>query len=789
MKKIERKIIVFILCIVMTAGLASCGKSKVQEGQDNQGQGQAQNSSEERPEYLWVSDFKALPTDGSFYAAQFAGEYLYSVRSDYNGETYMSTTKLVRYSLGEEGLGEPEEIFSPSETDGERNINNFYVDSSENLYFMEYVYPPLDESGEFPDNYWEQRRSVLSKYDSQGQKVYEEDITDSINQDGNFWVQEIVADEDGRLYLVCSDRIWLYDKEGKASGEISVGTGNIQSVVPGKDGKVYCIYFDYSAASSSTVLAELDIAGRKLGATYKDYPGDSSLKAVMMDETTFVAADYSSVYLYYLDTQTKEKLFSWIDCDINGSYAEKMSFLGDGRLVVLIQDWESNQSDMAFLTKTPSGQVAQKETITVGTIYEDSTLSREIVAFNKANNNYRITLKVYKEEGDWTETTFQDAVTAMNNAITSDNCPDILVISAIDYEPLAAKGVFEDLSPWLEKSTALDRDDYFESLLEGLTIDGKLISIPYSFSLQSIVGKTADVGAKAGWTLEDFIGFAKSHPEADILDYCTRERVMSDMLVMNASQFVDEKSGQCNFDSQEFKEMLSFAATLPSTENYEDSGRALPYRIADGEVLLETTYISSYEDIQVKQAEFGNEPITFIGYPNAEGKSGSLMQPYDIYAISAKSDKKEAAWSFIEGILTKDPEDNMFFYGLPSRKSMLKKQREKATKIEYVIDSETGEPLLDENGEPIIRNTGGGIGYGGEDGQEWFYEFHVTTEEEADILDELIETASVARTGMNEQIMNIILEEAAPFFDGQKSVEEVANIIQSRISLYVKENQ
>ena len=40
----------------------------------------------------------------------------------------------------------------------------------------------------------------------------------------------------------------------------------------------------------------------------------------------------------------------------------------------------------------------------------------------------------------------------------------------------------------------------------------------------------------------------------------------------------------------------------------------------------------------------------------------------------------------------------------------------------------------------------------------------------------------------DEEILNIITEEAAAYFGNQKSVDDVAKIIQSRISIYVNEN-
>ena len=48
--------------------------------------------------------------------------------------------------------------------------------------------------------------------------------------------------------------------------------------------------------------------------------------------------------------------------------------------------------------------------------------------------------------------------------------------------------------------------------------------------------------------------------------------------------------------------------------------------------------------------------------------------------------------------------------------------------------------------------------------------------------------STISYDSYDEQILNIIMEEAAPFFQGQKSVDEVAGIIQSKVSIYISEN-
>ena len=41
----------------------------------------------------------------------------------------------------------------------------------------------------------------------------------------------------------------------------------------------------------------------------------------------------------------------------------------------------------------------------------------------------------------------------------------------------------------------------------------------------------------------------------------------------------------------------------------------------------------------------------------------------------------------------------------------------------------------------------------------------------------------------NEDLLNIIKEEAAAYYTGQKSAEEVSKVIQSRAKIYVNENR
>lgn len=90
---------------------------------------------------------------------------------------------------------------------------------------------------------------------------------------------------------------------------------------------------------------------------------------------------------------------------------------------------------------------------------------------------------------------------------------------------------------------------------------------------------------------------------------------------------------------------------------------------------------------------------------------------------------------------------------------------------------------MDTDGNPVPKTPDTVLWGIGEE-----YTFRTPTEEEVQFVRELIESASKVQV-TDSKITEMIFEEAQPFFQGQKSVEEIADIIQSRVQLYMDERQ
>lgn len=747
-----------VLSAITVLSLAACGKG---------------DSQTEHKEFVYVPEYIEMNNaeEANLYNMQVAGNCMYYFQYSWDEATMTSSTDICEYNLD---TGEINKL--PITMGENRNVQNYVVDEQRNLYTIEYQWMANDAMTDYSENYF------LCKYDAQGNVVLEQDITDVVKKDDEYgYISNLIVDANGRFYAAADDKIRLFDTNGSYVGDVSVDGSWIQGMGIGKDGKVYITYYDQTSADGGYVLTEIAFESRQLGTSYQNFPnGNGNGMLAKGLEGDFLVNDGNRVYEYSMETQTATELLAWLDSDINGTYVNYVGALENGKLFAVINDWSTNKTELAALTKTKYSELPEKIQVTIGTLYEDQSLQAAAVAFNKQNDTYHVNIKSYIDTNNWTETSWQDGINNLNNDIVSgSNCPDILDLSQLNVEQLAAKGVFEDLTPYLESSAVVGRDDFLESIVNAYTVDGKLISIPKSFSLTTIAGKASEVGTEMGWTLEEMMAYAEEHPDASLFDYASKAMMITYLLQYNQDSFIDWATGECKFESEEFINILEFVEQFPDEFDWEADERSTPVKIQSGDVLLDMVGIYELNSIQEYDAIF-NEPVTFIGYPNSSGDSGCYLTANQCYAIASKSKNKEGAWAFIEDYLSKEA-DNMFSWGLPTNKSELDAMIEEETKVEYVTDA-NGKPVLDEEGNPIVMGGGSSIGYG-----DWEYTYHVVTQEEVDRVLELIEVAKPVSVA-NQEIMTIITEEAEGFFQGQKTAAEVAAIIQSRVKIYVSEN-
>ena len=174
---------------------------------------------------------------------------------------------------------------------------------------------------------------------------------------------------------------------------------------------------------------------------------------------------------------------------------------------------------------------------------------------------------------------------------------------------------------------------------------------------------------------------------------------------------------------------------------------------------------------------------------------GSSFTPCQSIAISASSEAKEGAWAFVRGQLLADGNAVGYYVdsGLPSSYAGFSINRETFEKQlrmgdeYYWTDPYSGEVFTDANGNPVeFSQDGIAVGRPG-DIVMMAYLF-APTEAQMDRFWKLYESTEQI-TGRNDALLDIICEQAQPYFAGDKTLEETAKLIQNRASLYVNENK
>ena len=779
-KDLVRRAGACLLAGVMAVSLAACGKGGAAEGNTGDGKN-AQNTTQ--PEYRFVAEYVDLDVDGDadFYRARFVGDQFYYMTYNYDETAHTTTQTLHVYDL--QTQKETKQFTVSQNQDGEEQtvssyLENYVVRADGSLAVIEATYDYRNQ-----DN--PQRNLSLILYNTDHEPVQEMNLLETISADSeNFYINQFLCDSEDRLYMIGDTQIYLFDASLAYKGSVDFNGSWISQAGQGKDGKAYVSMYDQ--ASSSQVVKVVDFEQKKLGDAHTGFISAYNGSLVPGLERDLLINDGTRVFDYSLEENQATALFSWLDCDIYGENVQQMVVTDDGRIAVTIRDWDANETSLAYLKKVKAEELPQKTQITVGSLYTQGELEAAAVAFNKQSDKYHVSVTYYLDENRYEENAWKDAVASMNSAIVSADAPDMVWLSygSANVPALAAQGAFEDLSGYLAWSSVVHAEDYLDNILQGSTFDGKLICIPKHFYVETLVGKSRLLGkketvAQTGWTVSDIMQLSKEHPDAALFQYATKESMLQTLLAFDGDAFIDYAAGTCRFDSEEFTKLLEFVADFPDDYDWSREGDSLPTLLATDKVLLNTVYLSNFQDLQVYPAMFG-EPVSYVGYPTTDGSVGCILRTEGSVAITAKAHDKEGAWAFMEYYLTSA--NNRYDYNFPTSRKAMQEMVEKELTVEYIKD-ENGELVLDEDGNPIPEDNHGGIGY-----DDWKYTYHNSTKEEIEQVQQILQQAKPA-VGMDDQILTMITEEAAPFFQKQKSVQDVAKVIQSRVQLYLNENR
>lgn len=397
----------------------------------------------------------------------------------------------------------------------------------------------------------------------------------------------------------------------------------------------------------------------------------------------------------------------------------------------------------------------KQELILAGIDFDASVLSA-VTTFNQASDDIVVTLRDY---GDHSGVLSSDTLTRVYKDVVTGDIPDMYIMPSSSVWPmdaLLAQGVFADLYPFLDDDPAISRDDFFSTLLETVQQDGGLFYFPISYALNGIWGLPEYADGNR-FPIDRIPELRRLYPENDMLfGGLTSMELINMELSQNWDLYVNWETGECEFISERFQDVLEAAYHLPQYRPadrdermdyfagvYLLEGRQFfaPYTVSDFEAYLMRTE-GVEEEIDVVFNPYGADMVSMT-----LTDSEVVLDVRSSFAISSTCSDPAAAWQFLRTFLELEYQQSLPTAAAPTLPINV-----------HAYTAETDRLLAEGKG------TDAGFGR---------------------IL-ELIESAK-AVSSSDMQIEFIVYEEVSAYFSDEKSAEEAACMIQDRVSAYLEE--
>ncbi len=621
-------------------------------------------------------------------------------------------------------------------------------------------------------------------------------------------ISSFAVDAAGNLYVTDYNYIYVLDAEGKLLFKIddSQYSGSLCRLQPNQVGILWYNYATGTAESTDEngqffipVDLETKTWGEKIkmpANVWNVYPGD--------DAYDFYYKNNDNIYGYTFASDTKDKLVDWMACDVDTSNMYDSGMLSDGRVVGMTQDWSSDTAayQLIVLHRIDASEVKEKTVLTLACMGLDWSLRSKIVEYNKSNDQYRIQVVDYSEYA--TDDDYNAGITKLTTEIISGSVPDLFLTSSLPIDKYAAKGVVADLYTFMDGGSGLSRDYFVPQVLKAIEKDGKLYELPTKFSVETAYALSSIVDQYDTWNVAAVQDAMTQLQEGATVFSTgwTKSSVLNNCLTRNLAAFVDWTTGKCTFDSEAFQQLLAFCNSFPDDSTSDDgiaySSEAATVdtmddpvwesdatRILSGKQLMATTSFYSFEDY-IYNIYPVKDKVTFVGYPSESGEPGNSFYIQCPMAISSVTKYPDAAWDFVSTMIRQTNEDAESMYAFPISQEAFDKKMTAVMTEQYQLD-ENGEQVdWDEDGEPDKMSIGSYEVV--ENGESTWQQVYALTQEDIDQILSVINSAT-GIVDYDDEILSIVSDEVSAYFAGDKDVQTTANMIQSRVNLYVQEQR
>jgi ABC-type glycerol-3-phosphate transport system substrate-binding protein len=590
----------------------------------------------------------------------------------------------------------------------------------------------------------------------------------ALKADDSYYIRGMASTKE-QTFLLSDTDIRIIDNAGKSVKKIGIPIkefyGNIctdgknQVILAGSSGDGFTAW-KYDPKEGKFVKTKMSVKGLF----------GSEIIASGAGGYDFFTSREDGVYGMKLDSSTPVKVLDYIGSNLSISYLQGCA-VASSKSMFLISFGVDDENSAALMRQSDSSAASKKIRLRLGCSGADPDFRKTIVDFNKSSDKIHIDLVEYPYD--------ESGISKFSSEIAKGNIPDLMFISPeMPVESYVSKGLFEDIEPLFRKDPVISKNKYLNNVLDSYRIGGKMYFVTPSFNVCGMMGKAKEFKGTKGLTIKQLQNMIKKK-KADYkvaMGVVNREMILTWVMYYAMDTFVDWDKGTCSFNSDEFIDILGFAKKFPRDINYEQlDWEKYDAAVRSGDQLVREVFYYDFSSYMVERYGYFGEDVLYMGYPG-DGRNGPAIQDGMTLAMSHDTKHKNECWEFMRSFYLDEYQDNIQT-GFPVSIKALKAKADKSMHPEtYTYVDENGKQVEEVIDNPELTLNGKSI--------------KIPTPQQTDI-DTVMETLKSlnchARVDYN--ISNIVQEEAGAYFSGQKSAKETADIIQSRVKVYILESK
>ncbi len=606
----------------------------------------------------------------------------------------------------------------------------------------------------------------ICKYDLSGKELFKSDVFEEFAT--NTGISGLSWSEKYGLISCTPNGIQTYDEKNgfgmlvdkKAIDDYAI----IYSFIMLANDRILMIY--HVGTSESNVIIDLE---KKSADESLNGISDTEEYSFFTDTDGNLFAVWSDgVYKYDPGSGEMAKLLDFRASNIDsatkyvGGIKRQAVALNDTDFVIDLPVGSGDDSSLLRFTKENPADISEKTAITLGTMFLEPNVQSEIMKFNRSNDKYEIKVIDYAElyPGDGLE----EAKKQLDMDIISGKAPDIICVEG-NVKKYADKGVFLDLLPEFDKGGALEGIELLPNIAELMKYDGKMYTFMPMFKLETCAVRAKFAKGNSSMTYDEIDALIKSKGT----DYETafgsnHDKSYGDLLIpYYAVKCIDWNEKKCDFNNPEFIEFLNFINKFPDKSNGISNLAEIDKSYAEDKgIFYRELFADMNEYARLEQLVF-NDDIELVGYPNNSRENYATICG-EIYAVNSSTAHKDIVLEFVKELILSDTDDS--YAGFSTVKPVFEEKLQEATKEKS--DNDESAQLWDKVNNKFVKMK------------------PLSQEDVSKFYDYTVSVNSL--NNMNIEITNIIAEEASAFYCGQKTAEEVADIIQNRVTVYINEN-